>query len=336
MKELDFDFVDVSELNLSFKLKKKVPFDAGKSTLVTYLEELKEFDKKYVPMPIKIAKVLIYSLGLATFFFFSLLFYLAAFSDILKVFQNTYYSSGDNIFFVLGIPELFIPPIAISSSLLAGSLMLLAGMYLIIALLAGVFKSWTSYHEQMLVLSKKLQEMGLLEDFFDYQEQAKSFHLKEMSINWEMEWIYPFFFDNFPPYLQEIGEITLYVFTLISFPLPILLAIITSNLVLLAVFTAIPLSILFMGFQASKRFIQAYQSFKNVQKILIARQQEKLLLLMFKENVDQLLVHVNQENLKRLASEKSIPMAFPLIPLSILLPVFSTLIGYVILALENA
>ncbi|MHA2167444.1 MAG: hypothetical protein ACXAC6_09805 [Candidatus Hodarchaeales archaeon] len=51
---------------------------------------------------------------------------------------------------------------------------------------------------------------------------------------------------------------------------------------------------------------------------------------------DPLLVHVNRENLHRLVHERSIPTTFPLLPLSMILSIFSAIIGYVILAMENA
>ncbi len=84
------------------------------------------------------------------------------------------------------------------------------------------------------------------------------------------------------------------------------------------------------------RLLRIYRNFKNVQQILIDRQQEKLLHLLFNENVDPILVYVNQENLDRLASERSIPKSFSLYFLSILLSIFSAIFGYIIIAIENA
>ncbi len=73
-----------------------------------------------------------------------------------------------------------------------------------------------------------------------------------------------------------------------------------------------------------------------MQNKLIEHQREKLLQLLFEEEIDPLLIHANQENLYRLATERSIPTSFPLLPISILLPIISAIIGYVILVLENA
>ncbi|MFW9992896.1 MAG: hypothetical protein ACFFD4_12705 [Candidatus Odinarchaeota archaeon] len=154
-------------------------------------------------------------------------------------------------------------------------------------------------------MAKALQETGFLEDFFGYHEDARSFHLKKASISWELEWIFPVMFDNLPPHFQEMGELTLYAFALVSFPLPILIAIITNNLIFLSVLVCLVFFLLTMGFRAAGKLIREYREFKNVQNILVTRQQEKLLHLMVKEKTDQLLIHVNQENLKRLKSEKA-------------------------------
>ena len=66
------------------------------------------------------------------------------------------------------------------------------------------------------------------------------------------------------------------------------------------------------------------------------RQEKKLVDLVCDDNSDPSLVYINRENLNRLVNERSIPTTFPLLPLSMILPIFSAIIGYVILALENA
>jgi len=331
----EMDLVDVSKINLYYSLKKNIPFDEDKDTIVTYLEELKEFDKKYVSGPIKIVKNYGYIFILVAFSGFSLLFFSEALTQILKVFQNTYFVAENHFFLDLGIPKLFIPPVIISMYLLAGSLMLLAAIFFLISKILGVNKNWTNYHVQLLILTKKLQETDRLEDHFGYQKNSNAVYLKKMSINWEMEWIFPFVFRSFPPYFQEMGEIFIYFISLLSFPLPVLLAIFTKNLLLLTIFLGLVLFLSIMTYFSSRRLIQEYRNFKKVQQVLIERQQEKLLQLLFQETVDPLLVHTNQENMSRLANERSIPTSLPLYFLTILLPIFSAIIGYVILALEN-
>ncbi len=333
MKKLNL--VDITELNLKLELKKGFLFDVEKNTIISYLEELKESDTISISTPIQLTKRFGFIFVIFVFGFFSLVFYSGALSDILRVFNNTFIAE-DNNFQLLGIPTLFIPAISIFSYLLAGSIMLVADMFFIVGYLVGIFKNWTNYHEQMYALAKKLQETGHMEEFFEYRKETRTFHLKKVSINWEMEWIFPFIFKAFPPYFPETGEISIYLFALISFPLPILIAISTQNLVFLLIFVSIAVFLGSMAFLRARNLINIHRSFKDVQKKLIEHQQEKLLQLLFREDVDPVLIHANQENLYRLSSERGIPTSFPLLPLSILLPIFSAIIGYVILAIENA
>lgn len=334
MKKLDL--VDVSGLHLSLKLNKNLHFDQKKDTLVSYLEGLEEYEKRIRSDPISTLKNLGFIFILFFFGLLSIFFYSEALSNMLKVFQNTFIIPEDNYFAQLGIPELFVAPVAIFSYLLAGSIMLVADIFFIVSRIVGGNKKWTSYHEQLFTLTTKLHEMDLLADFSDYQKEINAFQLKRISINWEMEWLTPFLFESFPPYFQEIGEVSIYIFALISFPIPILVSIITRNLFFLIILTSLVLFLGIMAFIRTRNLIQVHQNFKNVQNQLIKHQQEKLIQLLFEENVDPGVIHANQENLYRLSSERSIPTSFPLLPLSILLPILSAIIGYVILAIENA
>ena len=52
----ELDLVDVSNLNLYYTLKKNIPFNDEKITLVSYLEALKEFDQKNIAGNMKIIR----------------------------------------------------------------------------------------------------------------------------------------------------------------------------------------------------------------------------------------------------------------------------------------
>lgn len=196
----------------------------------------------------------------------------------------------------------------------------------------GVFKSWTDFHEQMLALVKMLQEKGFLEDFCEFKKETSSFNLKKVSINWELEWIFPFIFNRFPPYYQEMAEIQLYVFSFLCLPLPIIISIVHFNLVLLMPLLVLAIFLLFSAILRSRNIIQLHFRFKHVQEKLSTHQQEKLLQLLFSDqDVDPGVLHVNRENLDRLRNERSVPRSFLVLPLTVILPLFSTIIGYVIL-----
>lgn len=88
-----------------------------------------------------------------------------------------------------------------------------------------------------------------------------------------------------------------------------------------------------LGSSRTQKVIKLYRRFKNLQNQLIMRQEKKLVELVCDDNSDSSLVHINREKLNRLVNERSIPTTFPLLPLSINLPIVSAIIGYVILAL---
>lgn len=254
----------------------------------------------------------------------------------MKVFQNAYIISDSNYLLTLGISRLFVAPVSIFSFLLAGSIMLLADIFFIFSFMLGVHKNWTEYHRQLLILIEELQENDILEEFFVFQSEKKSFQMIKMSIEWEMEWVFPFLFKNFPPYFHAVGEISLYIFSLISLILPIFVTFSTVNVPILIFLLFLASFMFVLGSSRTKKVIQLYGQFKNLQKQLIIQQEKKLVDLVCDDNSDPIIVHINRENLNRLVNERSIPTTFPLLPLSMILPIFSAIIGYVILALENA
>ncbi|MHA1978602.1 MAG: hypothetical protein ACW98I_16995 [Candidatus Hodarchaeales archaeon] len=331
----EVNLADLSELDLYYEVNEKIPFNKNKNTFVTYLENLREYERNFISKPSNIVYYILNSLALLIFGFFVLVFYGEAVSQIMKVFQNTYQITEYNYLLALGIPRLFVAPVSIFSFLLAGSIMLLADFFIILSLVLGVNKNWTKYHRQLLILAEKLQEKDILDDYFVYQTEKKSFKMIGMSINWEMEWVFPFLFKNFPPYFHAVGELSLYVFAMISFILPTIVSITTFNIPILIFLLSIASFIFVLGFLRSRKIIQLYKRFKNLQNKLIMQQETKLVDLICSMTPDTLLVHVNRENLNRLVNERSIPTTFPLLPLSFILPIFSAIIGYVILALEN-
>jgi hypothetical protein len=332
----DVNLVDLSELELYYKVNPNIPCNKEKNSFVSYLKDLREFDKKSTSNPSYIVTFLLRFFAILIFGFFTLVFYGEAVSQIMKVFQNTFIITDHNYLLALGIPGLFVAPVSIFSFLLAGSIMLLAEIFFILSFFLGVHRNWTVYHRQLLILAEKLQEKEILEDFFVYQKEKKAFQMIQMSINWEMEYVYPFLFKIFPPYFHAFGELSLYVFSLISFILPTIVSITVFNVPMLIILIFLASLFFILGSSRAQKTIQLYRQFKNLQNRLIVQQEIKLVELICESTHDPLLVHVNRENLNRLVHERSIPTTFPLLPLSMILSIFSAIIGYVILAMENA
>ncbi|MHA2176336.1 MAG: hypothetical protein ACXABI_16050 [Candidatus Hodarchaeales archaeon] len=331
----DINNVDLSERNLFLEIDPKIAFNKEHSSFVSYLKDLREFDERKESSLSNIGKLLLNFIVILTFGIFSLVFFGEALSLIMTVFQNTF-NVLDHIYLLnLGIPRIFVAPVSIFSFLLAGSIMLIADLFFILRISLGAHKKWTKYHRQTLILAEKLQEMAILEDFFVYQDENKAFQLKQMSINWEMDWVYPFLFKIFPPYFHAIGEISIYSFSLISFILPIFISITTLNIPFLILLLFLASFMFVLGSARTQKVIKLYLRFKNLQKQLVMQQEEKLVELVCDEQNDESLVHNNRENLNRLINERSIPTSFSLLPLSVILSILSAIIGYVILAYEN-
>ncbi|MFX1507022.1 MAG: hypothetical protein ACFFDC_13085, partial [Promethearchaeota archaeon] len=192
----DDNTVEISDLGLYLQVKPKIPFNMKNDSLVSYLNSLREFDKKSKPSDI--IRLAIITFGVLMFGAFSVFFFAEAVSQIMKVFQNSFIISERDYLLALGIPRLFVAPVSIFAFLLAGSIMLLATVFNILSYLFGAHKNWTIYHRQLLTLVENLQEKEILEEYFVLQEEKKSFQMVKCSIEWEMEWMFPFLFQNFP------------------------------------------------------------------------------------------------------------------------------------------
>ena len=95
------NIVDLSELKLYYRLNPKIPFNREKTTFVSYLKDLREFDKKSASKPSNIAKLFLSSLVILIFGVFSVIFFGEAFSQIMKVFQNTSLLTDNNYLLTL-------------------------------------------------------------------------------------------------------------------------------------------------------------------------------------------------------------------------------------------
>ncbi|MFX0208957.1 MAG: hypothetical protein ACFFDT_23435 [Candidatus Hodarchaeota archaeon] len=190
--------------------------------------------------------------------------------------------------------------------------------------------NWSSYHELMMSLFKRLENADLLNEYIAYKEVngRKRFQLTKISIDFDIEWIYPFIFSEFPPLLFE--------FLLLSFLLPFLVTASISSffaLIQLDLFTVLLnsflLVLIFFGFSQSGLAI--YRSWKKYNLILssmISNQQEVIHLLILKKS-DEMTIIRHQNNLTRLVSTHSYPIP-QIVRISAIIPLLGSLAGYLI------
>jgi len=311
----------ILEEELIWKIKKGIPYDKKSENFIDYLQKEKErFDQPrsiYQKILALLISLILGFIGLGSAIF--------AIGHITDIFLGNYVSPEalQNI------------PSEISAGLLIaiGIAAFLGIIFSIVAILYKSFFSqsnWSSYHEQMMSLFKRLESVDLLDEYIDYNEVngRKRFQLSKISIDFELEWIYPFIFDEFPPLLFE--------FLLLSFLLPFLVTSTISSffaLLQLDLFTILLNSFLvvmiFFGFSQSGLAI--YRSWKKYNLILssmISNQQEVIHLLILKKS-DEMTIIRHQNNLTRLVSMHSYPIP-QIIRISAIIPLLGSLAGYLI------
>ncbi|UCG00950.1 MAG: hypothetical protein JSW11_15200 [Candidatus Heimdallarchaeota archaeon] len=190
--------------------------------------------------------------------------------------------------------------------------------------------NWSSYHDQMLSLFKRLENVGSIENFitFDEVNRKKRFQLKKISTDIDLEWIYPFIFDDFPPLLFE--------FLLLSFLLPFFVSTIISLFFaildmswFLILFLSSLLLLILIGFQQSGLSIfRSWKKYHNILNSVIYKQQEIIHSLILNKS-DEITIIRHQNNFNRLISMSSYPIP-QLIRVSAIIPLFGSLLGYVI------
>ena len=65
---------------------------------------------------------------------------------------------------------------------------------------------WSRFHNQTLALIRRLEEERIIENYITLEENENTsyFKLKKISIDFQIQWLFPFIFDAFPPLLLEI------------------------------------------------------------------------------------------------------------------------------------
>lgn len=312
--------VKVTE-GLFWEIKQGIEYDEKSETFLDYL--LKEKEKFDHPRPRNQKLLAVFtSLLLGFFCLITVLFFIDLVSVVLLgTFVNP--------------EELRILPPEISAGLLISTAVatILGISFTIITIIYKVFLSkskWSSYHDQMISLFRRLESAGLLEFYITLNKTngKKRFQLQNISIDFNLEWIFPFIFDDFPPLLFEL--------LLLSFLLPFF--VVTSISLFFSLldfeffyflFMIMLLLSIFLGFEQSG--IAIYKSWKKYSVLsgsLISKQQEVIHSLVLEEK-DELTIIRHQNNLKRLISIQSFPLP-QLIRFSAVIPLLGSLVGYLI------
>ena len=190
--------------------------------------------------------------------------------------------------------------------------------------------NWSSFHDQMLSLFKRLEHVGLIESFitFDEMNGKKRFQLKKISTDIDIEWIYPFIFDDFPPLLFELLLLSFLLPFFVSTTISLFFAIIDWAWFLVLFLSSLLLLILFGFTQSGLSIYRSWRKYNTILNCLIYKQQEIIHSLILNKS-DEITIIRHQNNLNRLISMSSYPIP-QLIRISAIIPLFGSLFGYVI------
>jgi hypothetical protein len=219
--------------------------------------------------------------------------------------------------------------------LLTSMIASILGQILVIFML--IFKSfftksnWSKFHDQTLLLTERLAINGFLDEYIQFTKDGEGknkFKLSKISVDFQIEWVFPFIFTDFPPLLFEI--------TILSFLFPFSIATLVSFFV--AFFTSdwitsgamiIVFALIIAGTISTSTAI--YRSWSNYSQIRtkMIDYQYAIIHNLTLQGANDLTIIRNENNLTRL--QKMHPFPLPSIfRITTFIPLIGSLLGYVV------
>jgi len=304
-----------------WEIKKEITYNKKSENFVDYLQKEKERFDQPRPRHQKILSLII-SIILGIIGLGSLIF-------SIEVTFNVISGTSENPETIFNLPLGVATGLEISTGLAT----FLGISFSIITILYRTFYStpnWSNYHDQMLSLFKRLENVGLLDNVivFDEMNGKTRFQLKKISTDIDLEWIYPFIFEDFPPLMFELLLLAFLLPFFVSTTISLYFAILDMIWVLILFLGALLILIL-IGFEQSG--LSIYRSWKKYSSILgsvINKQQEVIHSLILNKS-DEMTIIRHQNNLNRLVTMSSFPIP-QFVRVSAIIPLFGSLLGYLI------
>jgi hypothetical protein len=306
---------------LYWEIKKEITYNKKSENYVDYLHKEKERFDRPRPRQHKISSLII-SIILGFVGLSSLIFSIEA--TMTAIFERP------------ETPETFLNlPLGVATGLeiSTGFATFLGISFSIITILYIAFYStpnWSPYHDQMLSLFKRLENFGLIDNFIVLTEMngKTKFQLKKISTDFDLEWIYPFIFDDFPPLMFELLLLAFLLPFFVSTTISLYFALLDMIWVLI-LFLGTLLILILIGFEQSG--LSIYRSWKKYSSILgtvISKQQEIIHSLILNKS-DEMTIIRHQNSLNRLVTMSSFPVP-QVIRVSAIIPLFGSILGYLI------
>ncbi|MFX0087592.1 MAG: hypothetical protein ACFFAU_18220 [Candidatus Hodarchaeota archaeon] len=189
---------------------------------------------------------------------------------------------------------------------------------------------WSRFHDQTLALIGRLDEERILENYITFKRNDKtsSFLMNKISIDFQIQWLFPFIFDAFPPLLLEISLLSFLLPFSVSTSVSLLIYYISFDLVLLIISCGLMIAIIYGFYTSISGISRSWRKYIWIRNLMIDRQQEIIHKLILQQ-ADSLEILMNEQNLTRL--EKMHPFPLPaIVRLSAIIPLLGSFIGYLI------
>ncbi|MFW9902712.1 MAG: hypothetical protein ACFFFH_00150 [Candidatus Thorarchaeota archaeon] len=309
------------EEEIYWEIKKEITYNKQSENFVDYLQKEKErFDRArptYQKILALIISIILGFLGLSSLIF------------SVEVTITTIFESPES-------PETFLNlPIEIATGLeiSTGLATFLGVIFSIITILYRAFYStpnWSNYHDQMLALFKRLENFELVNHFIVFTEMngKTKFQLKKISTDIDLEWIYPFVFDDFPPLMFELLLLAFLLPFFVSTSISLYFAILDMIWVLILFLGALLILILFGFEQSGLSIYRSWKKYNSILRSVISKQKEIIHYLILNKS-DEMTIIRHQNNLNRLVTMSSFPIP-QIIRVSAVIPLVGSLLGYLI------
>ena len=310
------------ELENSFiwKTKSEISYNSEKETFHDYLKQEKGFFDRNRPLN-KLAPVI----GVIVLLLLSSLYSTSMLID----FMISFFIDG----FFIGPPqfqsEIF--SLLVITSIFSSILGQLLVIFMLIFKYFFTKSNWSRFHNQTLLLTERLVNAGLLKEYIQFTESEngeKGFKLKNLSVDFQIEWIFPFIFQDFPPLLFEI--------MLLSFLFPFSIATLVSLIVALSTFDWFVGGAMFLLFiliivgviSNSTTIYKSWSNYSQIRNAMIDRQHGIIHNLILQGENDLSIIR-NENNLARL--KKMHPFPLPSIfRVTTFIPLVGSLLGYIV------
>ena len=301
-------------------MKDEIQYDSVKETFYDYLVKEKTVYDRYRPLN-KLAPVI----GVIITLIFTSLYSVSAFIDLIL----SFFVDGSFV----GPPEFQSEffSLLIITSIFASIL----GQLLVVFMLTFKYfftkDNWSRFHDQTLLLSERLVDINLLNEYVEFstnEDGQKGFKFKKLSVDFQIEWIFPFIFQDFPPLLFEI--------MLLSFMFPFSIATLVSLIVALSTFDFLVSGIMLILFSLiilgvisnSKTIYKSWSNYSLIRNAMIDKQHAIIHNLALQGENDLSILR-NEYNLARLVKMHPFPLP-SIFRITTFIPLVGSLLGYVV------